>query len=132
MNKKDHAARRTRWLFFGLFVLLVGAEFLIGIYARDDFIRPFVGDVIVVIVLYALVRVCVPQKWYGLSAAVFVFAVLVEFSQKIPLADALGISNPFLRILMGTSFAWADILCYAVGCAITAPYDILLFRKRQK
>ena len=112
--------------------MLVGIEFIIGIFAHDDFIRPFVGDVIVVIVIYSFVRIFFPKKLYWLSAAVFIFAVAVEFSQMIPLCDLLMVKNDFIRIVMGVSFAWEDIICYAVGCALTAVNDIMLYIKTLK
>ncbi|MBQ7595261.1 MAG: DUF2809 domain-containing protein [Clostridia bacterium] len=124
--------KKKRIIFALIFLLLVGLEFIIGIYFHDDFIRPFVGDVIIVIVIYSFVRVFVPQKAYWLSAAVFVFAALVEFSQIIPLCDLLGVRNNFLRVIMGVSFAWEDIICYAVGCAITAAYDVYIYNKERK
>ncbi len=111
-------------------MLLVGAEFIIGIYFHDDFVRPFLGDVIIAIVLYSFVRIFFPEKLYLLSVAVFVFAAAVEFSQMIPLCDLLGVKNNFLRTIMGVSFAWEDIICYAVGCMITSIYDIFLFKRK--
>ncbi len=111
-------------------MLLVGAEFIIGIYFHDDFVRPFLGDVIIAIVLYSFVRIFFPEKLYLLSVAVFVFAAAVEFSQMIPLCDLLGVKNNFLRTIMGVSFAWQDIICYAVGCMITSIYDIFLFKRK--
>lgn len=124
--------KKKRIVFALIFLMLVGLEFIIGIYFHDDFIRPFVGDVIIVIVLYSLIRVFIPQKAYWLSAAVFVFAAAVEFSQKIPLCDLLGVTNNFIRVIMGVSFAWEDIICYAVGCLITAVYDLYIYKTRNK
>ena len=122
--------KKKRLAFLLIFLLLVISEFIIGIYFHDDFVRPFVGDVIIAVVLYTFVRIFFPEKLYWLSAAVFVFCAAVEFSQIIPLCDLIGVKNNFLRILMGVSFAWEDIICYAVGCIITAVYDVFLFRRQ--
>ncbi len=122
--------KKKRLAFLLIFLLLVISEFIIGIYFHDDFVRPFVGDVIIAVVLYTFVRVFFPEKLYWLSAAVFVFCAAVEFSQIIPLCDLIGVKNNFLRTLMGVSFAWEDIICYAVGCIITAVYDVFLFRRQ--
>lgn len=123
--------KKERLVFALLFLILTGFEFIIGIYFHDDFVRPFVGDVLIVIVLYSLVRVFFPHRFYLLSAAVLVFAAAVEFTQMIPLCNLLGIKNEFLRTIMGVSFAWEDIICYAVGCAITAVYDVYLYKNQK-
>lgn len=123
--------KKRRIIFLIVFVVLVAVEFIIGLYVHDSFIRPYFGDVLIVIVLYAFVRIFFPDRFCWLSAAVFVFAVLVEFSQMLPLCDVLGIQNRFLRVLMGTSFAWGDILAYAAGIIPCAVFDILLYRNRK-
>ena len=119
-------------IYAGVFLLLLIVEILIGLYVRDAFVRPYLGDTLVVILLWALVRIAVPRKAVWLSAAIFLFALLVELSQIIPLVDLLGIKNQLVRVLMGTSFAWGDILAYAAGCLVTAGVDLWTFRKRKK
>jgi hypothetical protein len=42
----------------------------------------------------------------------------VEFGQYFDYVNLLGLGDiAFFRILLGTAFAWADILCYGIGCA---------------
>ena len=120
---------KKRLIFALIFVLLTAAEFYIGLYVNDAFIRPYFGDVLIVIVLYAFIRIFIPENYRYLSAAVFVFAVLVEISQIFPLVDLLGIKNRFIRTLMGSSFAWGDIVSYAVGCVPLAIYDFVYLKK---
>ena len=121
-----------RLIFAAVFFILLCAEVYIGIFVHDRFIRPYVGDVLVVIVLYALIRIAFPEKPKYLSLWVLLFAFLVEFSQMIPLVDLLGIHNRFLRILMGTSYADEDLIAYAVGTIPTLLYDIFHIRKAKK
>ena len=130
-NNAAAPCRRERLLFAAVFVLLLAAEILIGLFVRDRFIRPYFGDTLIVILLWALIRTIIPQKAPWLSAAILAFAVLVELSQRIPLADLLGIENRLLRTLMGTSFAVGDLFAYAAGCLATALIDFLVFRKRR-
>ncbi len=56
MNEKV----KMRKMFIVLAVLLIAVEFIIGIFVHDRFIRPYFGDVLVVIVLYAIVRAVIP------------------------------------------------------------------------
>jgi hypothetical protein len=43
-------------LYFIVAVILFGIEVLIALYIKDNFIRPYVGDVLVVILLYCLIK----------------------------------------------------------------------------
>ncbi|MBQ3842699.1 MAG: DUF2809 domain-containing protein [Ruminiclostridium sp.] len=98
-------------------VLLLGIEILIGQFA-DGWVRAYLGDVLVVPLVYAVIRVitpCRPRFGVILPSAVLIFAFAVEFLQLIGIADILGVTNPFLRTIIGTSFAVGDLLCYAAG-----------------
>jgi len=123
---------KNKRLFYGIaFAVLVIIEFIIGIFVHDGFIRPYLGDIIVVIAIYAFVRIIIPEKYVLLPLIIFVFSVIVELLQGIHIVDIIGIQNHLLRVLIGTSFDWKDILCYAVGCLILGIYEIVL-RKNKK
>ena len=123
--------KRARLIYAVIFILLFAVEIFIGMYVHDSFIRPYVGDMLVVILLWALVRIIIPRKAVWLSGAIFIFSVIVELTQMIPLVDLLGIDNRLIRVLMGTSFAVGDIFAYAAGCIVTACVDLILFHKRK-
>ena len=112
--------------------LLVGAEIYIARYVRDDLIRPYGGDMLAVMAVWALVRCVEPRRWQWLPAAVLAFACAVEVSQALHLADRLGITSPALRIAMGTSFAWGDMAAYAVGAALGGAAELVIRRMREK
>ena len=125
--------RKLRLIYAAAAVLLLAAEVIIALFVHDDFIRPYFGDVLVVILLYCVVRVIAPRRPVWLPAAIFVFAALVEFSQMIPLVSLLGLDkSAFMRTVMGTSFAWLDIVCYAVGCVLTGVSEFVLHIVRNK
>lgn len=99
-------------------------EVLIALYVHDAFVRPYVGDMLVVIVVYAAVRIAIPDRCKWLPLYVFLFATGVECLQYINIVDILGVeNNRFLRTLIGSVFDIKDILCYAVGCVILAVYE---------
>ena len=126
MNFKN----RLRLIFAFCALVLLIVEILIGLFVHDSFVRPYLGDTLVVILLWCIVRIVIPDRCVWLSATVFLFAVLVEISQIFPLCDLLGIENRLLRVLMGTSFAWGDIAAYLAGCLITGGVDLFLMKKR--
>lgn len=123
---------KNKRLFYGIiFAVLVIIEVIIGVFVHDGFVRPYLGDVIVVIAIYAFVRIIIPKKYVFLPFIVFGFSVIVELLQGIHIVDILGIQNNFLRVLIGTSFDWKDILCYGVGCLILEIYEIVLKKNKK-
>ena len=105
-----------------LFLLLI--EVIIALYVHDDFIRPYVGDVLVVIVIYTFIRIIVPEKCKLIPLFLFVFAAGVELLQLANIVEILGVAdNKFLKILIGSVFDIKDIVCYAVGCVILCMYE---------
>ena len=122
---------RKRLLNLALCLTMLVTEVLIALFIHDSFIRPYVGDVLVVAVVYFFLRIFIPEKYPWLPAAVFVFAAAVEFSQYLGLTDRLGITNPILRIALGSVYDTTDIVCYGIGCAFLAAYE-LARRKRNR
>lgn len=120
---------KLRISFLAVFVLLLAVEVLIALFVHDDFVRPYVGDMIVTVVVWSFLRIIFPDRFKLMSLYVMIFAILVEVGQYFHYTELLGITNPVLVTMMGTSFAWADIACYAVGCVIAAVADTVMFRR---
>jgi len=98
------------------FLLLLGTEVFIALFVHDRFVRPYLGDVLVVWVIYALLRTLFPTGLPWLPAGVTAFAALVEAGQAFGLVDRLGLGHiRFFRVLLGSTFDWADLLCYLAG-----------------
>lgn len=98
------------------FILLL-CEVFIALFVNDDIIRPFVGDILVVILLCCFIRIFKPDGLKLLPLYVFLFAVCVEVAQYFDYVKLLGLEgNKFFSVLMGRSFSRYDIICYAVGC----------------
>ena len=113
-------------------IILLVIEVLIALYIHDDFIRPFVGDAIVVIVIYTFVRIFMPEKCRLLPLYIFLFAVAVELLQGIHIVNILGVAdNKFLRVLIGDSFDIMDILCYGAGCILLGLYEYCITKSTQ-
>ncbi len=102
------------------FFALLAVEVCIALFVHDAFVRPYVGDVLVVVLLYCFWRIFLPPyRW--LPAAVFAVAVAVEVSQYFHLVEVLGLDgNRFFLTILGNAFSWGDMGCYAVGCALAA------------
>lgn len=128
---KNTAICKKRLIYFAAFVLLTAAEVIIALFVHDSFIRPYGGDVIVVWVIYCFVRALAPQKIKLLPLWVFLFAVLTELMQYIDIVAVLGIENRLLKTVIGSTFSFADIGCYAAGCAVLAAIECLQRKKKK-
>jgi hypothetical protein len=95
----------------------------------QSFIRHSLGDFIVVILLYSLVRSFIYIEPKRLAIAVLIFAFGVEFAQYMHLVEVLGIQQQWLKIIMGTQFSFADLMMYTLGCLTIYGLDRYLIQK---
>jgi hypothetical protein len=97
---------------------------MIAMYLNDAFIRPYVGDILVIIVLYCAIRAIIPDKCKLLPLWIVIFAVFVECLQYLKLVQVLGWEdNTLLRIVIGSTFDLKDIACYVVGGIVIGCYE---------
>lgn len=112
-----------RWRFdrssFLIFIIIFFIEVLIAKFVNDAFIRPYGGDILVVILIYYFVKSFVQVKPFYLVLGVLLFAYMVEVGQYFRMVEVLGLQDcKVMRIVLGTSFSWIDILCYTIGAII--------------
>jgi hypothetical protein len=109
---------RFSYRYFLLSLLLLGLEIFIAACLHDAIIRPYVGDFLVVILLYCLVKSFLNTPVPATGLAVLLFAYLIETLQYFRLADRLHLPyHSVPRILLGDYFTWTDILSYTLGIA---------------
>lgn len=102
--------------YFGLTVALFLIEVLIALYVRDNFIRPYFGDFLVVILMYCFIRTFAKLDMKITVIAVLMFSYLIEVLQYLNFVEWIGLGNSELaRTLIGTSFAWMDLVAYTTG-----------------
>jgi hypothetical protein len=110
---------RFRPYYFCWSILLLIVELYIAIYVDDAFIRPYVGDVLVVILIYAIVRAFFKFSILTTAMGVLIFAFGVEMLQYFKIVKILGLeSSAFARTVIGTTFVWEDLVAYSVGIVI--------------
>lgn len=121
-EKKDYAR-----LIYGIcFLIFTVVEILIALFVHDEWIRPYVGDVIIMFVIYTFIRMMVPHGFVSLPVIILLFGCLAEVLQYINIVDKLGLGEiEFFRTLLGTVGDVKDIICYAVGCLILIIYEII-------
>lgn len=107
--------------------ILLITEVLIALYVHDSFIRPYIGDVLVVIVIYTFIRIFIPERYRLLPLWVFLFAIGVEMLQFVHIVELLGLKdNRFFSLLVGSVFDIKDIICYAAGCLLLGGYELFI------
>lgn len=109
---------KKRMIYFTIFAISLLVEIVIGLYIKDDFIRPYMGDVLVIVVLTSFLRLFWLAKPKYLGVYVTFFAIAVEFMQLFHLDRLLHIQGTLLGVIIGATFDWKDILCYLISGAI--------------
>jgi len=106
---------RRRYYFIGFFLLLF-IEISIAKYVQDDFIRPYLGDFLVVILLYCFLMTISRISILKALMSVLLFSFAVEFFQLINIVKVLQYHPPkIVMIVLGSSFSVWDLLAYSLG-----------------
>ena len=84
----------ARWGYLAASIIVFIIELIIALYVHDRIIRPYIGDMLVVVLVYCFVRVFVPVGMKRVPLYVFLFAVCV------------------------------DIACYGAGCLLIQIFEI--------
>lgn len=111
----------VRLKYAALFTLLFLIELGIALYVHDGFVRPFLGDTLVVILIYFFCQIFLLRPALRVSLGVLAFAFTVEFLQAVDVVALLGLQqHVWLSIAIGRTFSWSDLLAYSVGSALTS------------
>lgn len=122
--------KKLRLTYFLIFIILLAAEIVIALFVNDSFVRPYIGDVLVVGVICAFLRIFIPDKIRILPLLTSAFAAGVELLQYFDFVSLLGLSdNRFFSILLGRTFDLKDIVCYVIGGVLFLTAEILARRK---
>ena len=100
---------KPKYLLLTILIFLV--EVLIATVLKNNFfIRAYLGDVIVVILLYTFVKSFFTVNDTKLILGIFAFSCVVELAQYFNIAEKLGFQpGSLMYIVIGNSFSWVDI-----------------------
>jgi len=110
---------RFNFVYSILTIAIFIVEVLIATVFKDwFFVRAYLGDVIVVMLIYTFILTFFKiENKQILILGIFIFSVFIEFLQYLGIADVLKLKpGSIAHIVVGSSFSWIDILCYAAGC----------------
>ena len=114
MNYKSKFTFNKTYLFLAILIFVI--EIYIGMYVKDSFVRPYLGDFLVVILIYCFLKIFWKEKYFKVAIYVLLFSFVVEFLQYFKIVEILGMQeNKLASIIIGTSFALEDLLAYFLG-----------------
>lgn len=109
------------------FIIIFLIELCIALFVHDAIIRPYIGDILVVILMYTFIKSFVKKPIKHLPVYLFLFSALVEISQYFHLVNLLHLqNNKVMLIIMGNSFDIKDIICYLIGSILLIVWDTAL------
>ncbi|MEO8150795.1 MAG: DUF2809 domain-containing protein [Bacteroidia bacterium] len=98
---------------------------------HDRIIRPYVGDLLVVIFIYCFLKSFLNVAVMPLAISVLLFSFFVEITQYFGLIYYLNLENNKLALaILGKSFKWLDIIAYTVGILVVLGSENFLAKKR--
>lgn len=98
-----------------LFILILVTEVAIAVFHFHRFVRGFLGDVLVVPLMYTFLRALFTFSWKTALHLTFFFAVAVELIQWSQITTHLGVRNKIVDLVLGNTFDPWDLLAYTVG-----------------
>ena len=105
--------------YFALAVLFFFIEILSAFFIHDTFIRPYFGDILVVILMYSFLKSFFKFPVLNVALFVLIISFTVEFLQFLNIVEKLSLEkSQILKTVLGTSFSWIDLLTYIAGITI--------------
>lgn len=105
-------------------IILFLIELYIALHIDDNFIRPYIGDLLVVILIYTIVRALFKVSILTTAIGVLIFSFAVEVLQYFRIVERLGLgSSSLARTVIGTTFSWEDLVAYSLGILILLCFE---------
>ncbi len=114
-----------------LTAIIFTTEVFIALFFKDKLIRPFVGDVLVVVLIYCFLRIFLNVNYLKAAFGVLLFACLIEILQYFDYVKLLGLeNNRVLSVMMGRTFEWLDFAAYFAGFLIIILTEFFIKRSK--
>ena len=116
--------------YFLLAFIIFWTEVFIALYVHDAFVRPYLGDVLVVILIYCFIKSFFDWPVFNVALFVLIFSFAIETLQYFNGIEMLGLENSSLaRTVIGTSFSWWDLLTYVIGISVVLLVEKKILKK---
>lgn len=116
--------------YFVITILIFLIEVLIALFVNDTFIRPYLGDVLVVVLIYCFFKSFLRLPVLPVAFFVLLFSFTIELLQFLNVVEKLHLEHSRIaRTVIGTSFSWMDLLMYVAGIVIVIVVEKQGFKK---
>ena len=110
--------KQSKWYLL-VTICLLFIEIAIALFVKDKIIRPYIGDLLVVILIYAFAKIWISNREILVAICVFVFACFIEFLQYFHIVEVLGLDdNKVATVIIGSKFNTLDIVMYLMGTIV--------------
>ena len=130
--EKMRHSLRVRLSFLLVAVVILAIEIYIATFVKGGFVRHYLCDVLVTVMLYAFGRAVFKTAPKILAFEIFAFSLFIEILQYFKVLEILDIHNLIIRIVFGGTFDVSDIVCYALGCLLAYLADAICFLQKYK
>lgn len=105
---------KTKYLIISSLLLI--KEILIALFAKDQFIRPILGDYLATILLTYILATFLKIEFNKIAILALAMSYTIEAFQFIHILKLLNLDKiKILNILVGNSFSWTDMIAYTLG-----------------
>ena len=99
--------------YFLIFISIFIIEVFIALYIKDNFIRPYFGDYLVIFLVYYFLLSFIKANKNKIALSVLLFAFTVEVIQYFQVLSYFNLEkNRILRIVAGNTFSFEDLIIY--------------------
>ena len=111
-------------------ILYILCILIVVLFSSNGFIRGFLGDTVIVILLYSLMQSIKDFDSLLLSVGITLFAYTIEITQYFKIIPLLGFQeNFFTRIVFGSVFDPLDLIAYTIGGLLAYFLDKNMIKK---
>lgn len=98
-----------------LFILLLMTEVAIALFRLHDFIRGFLGDVLVIPLMYTFLKMVTKMNSKTTLFVSLGVAFAIEFIQLANLFEEWNFKIPLVKIVLGSTYDGWDLVAYLFG-----------------
>lgn len=92
---------------------------MIALFFRDQWVRPLLGDVLVVMAIAYFIHAFVAIPLRKIAIGTLIFAYCIELLQFLRILDILGWQDSLLaHLTIGSTFDWRDLVAYTIGIVV--------------
>jgi Protein of unknown function (DUF2809) len=131
-HKKMKNLLRFNGGYFIITAVLFCIEVGIARYAHDKIIRPYIGDVLVVALIYCFVKSFFNTGIFITAFGVLLFSYFIEMLQYFNIVKLLGLQKSgTASVVLGTYFEWLDLAAYTAGIAVVIALEMLRTKRNK-